>query len=72
MMGFWGFGGGKQLTSRRRRQRGPEAGADGFVQGGVFGEVVLGGEFGEPKAKYFLWIQFHSCEHIKTMQKSNA
>ena len=42
---------GKQLTPRRRFQRGPEAGADGFVQGRVFGEVVLGGEFGEPEVE---------------------
>ncbi len=41
----------KQLTPRSSRQRGPEAGADGFVQGGVFGEVVLGGEFGEPEVE---------------------
>jgi hypothetical protein len=40
---------GKQLTPRRCLQRGPETGADGFVQGGVFGEVVLWGEFGEPE-----------------------
>lgn len=40
---------GKQLTTRRRLQRGAEAGADGVVQGGVFGEVVLWGEFGEPE-----------------------
>ena len=26
-------------------------GADGFIQGGVFGEVVLGGEFGEPEVE---------------------
>ena len=42
---------GKQLTPRRRRQRSAEAGADGFVQGGVFGEMVLGGEFGEPEVE---------------------
>lgn len=39
----------KQLTPRRRH-RGAEAGADDVVQGGVFGEVVLEGEFGEPEA----------------------
>lgn len=33
----------KQLTPRRSIQRGAEAGADGFVQGSVFGEVLLGG-----------------------------
>jgi hypothetical protein len=38
---------GKQLTPSCCLQRGTEAGADGFVQGSVFGEVVLGGEFGE-------------------------
>ena len=42
---------GKQLTARRRGQRGPEACADGFVQGGVFGEVLLGSEFGEPEVE---------------------
>ncbi len=39
----------KQLTPRRLLQRGPESDADGFVQGRVFGEMVLGGEFGEPE-----------------------
>lgn len=29
-------------------QSGAEAGADGFVQRGVFDEVLLGGEFGGP------------------------
>ena len=42
---------GKQLTPRCRLQRGAEAAADGFVQGGVFGEVVFGGEFGEPEVE---------------------
>lgn len=41
----------KQLTQRRGFQRGPEAGAADFVQGRVFGEVVLGGEFGEPEVE---------------------
>ena len=30
------------VISRRHLQRGAEAGADGFVQGSVFGEVLLG------------------------------
>jgi len=41
----------KQLTTRRSLEGGPEAGADGFVQGRVFGEVVLGGEFVEPEVE---------------------
>jgi hypothetical protein len=46
---------GKQFTPRRRLQRGTEAGADGFVQGSVFGEVVLWGEFGEPELEDVSW-----------------
>lgn len=42
---------GKQLTTRRSFERGAEAGAYGFAQGRVFGEVVLGGEFGEPEVE---------------------
>lgn len=34
---------GKQFALRRSLQRGAEAGANGFVQGSVFGEVLLGG-----------------------------
>ena len=36
---------------RRCLQRGTEAGADGFVQRGVFDEMLLGGEFGEPEVE---------------------
>ena len=42
---------GKLLTPRCCLQRGAEAGSDDFVQGGVFGEVVFGGEFGEPEVE---------------------
>jgi hypothetical protein len=42
---------GKQLTPSGCLQSGPEATADGFVQGDVFGEVVLGGEFCEPEVE---------------------
>ncbi len=52
---------GKQLTPRRRHQRGPEAAADGFVQGSVFGEVLLGGEFGEPEVEDSLWVHCDSA-----------
>jgi hypothetical protein len=48
----------EQRAPRRRRQRGPEAGADDFVQGRVFGEVLLGGEFGEPEVEDGLWAWF--------------
>ncbi len=37
--------------SRHRLQRGAEAGADGFVKGSVFGEVLLGAYFGEPEVE---------------------
>ena len=34
---------GEQFAAGCGLQRGAEAGADGFVEGGVFGEVLLGG-----------------------------
>ena len=46
-LALWAWTKGKQLTPHRRQQHGTKAGADGFVQGGVFGEVVLGSEFSE-------------------------
>ena len=40
---------GEQFTAGSGVQRGAEAGADGFVEGSVFGEVLLRSEFGEPE-----------------------
>jgi hypothetical protein len=41
----------KQLTARARLQRGPKALRDQGVQGSVFGEMLLLGEFGEPEVE---------------------
>ena len=40
---------GEQFTAGCGVQRRAEAGEDGFIQGCVFGEVLLGSEFGEPE-----------------------
>ena len=40
---------GEQFTAGCGVQRRAEAGEDGFIQGCVFGEVLLGREFGEPE-----------------------
>lgn len=45
----------KQFTAGCGFQRGAEAGADGFVEGSVFDEVLLGSEFGEPKVQDGAW-----------------
>lgn len=43
----------RQVNSSQRAaaQRGAEAGADGFAEGSVFGEVLLGGELVEPEVE---------------------
>ena len=46
---------GEQFTAGSGLQRGAEAGADGFVQGSVFGEVLLRSEFGEPEVEDVAW-----------------
>lgn len=40
---FWRGAPGEQFTAGSGLQRGAEAGVDGFVQGSVFGEVLLRG-----------------------------
>jgi hypothetical protein len=51
----------KQLTRRHGIQCGTEVGADGFVQGGVFGEVVPGGELGELEVEDGLGAHGYRC-----------
>jgi len=48
---LWRGAPGKQFTPRRSLQRRAKAGADGVIQGRVFGVVLLGVQFGEPEAE---------------------
>jgi hypothetical protein len=48
----------KQLTARARLQRGPKALRDQDVQGRVFGEMLLLGEFGEPEVEDGVGLHF--------------
>jgi hypothetical protein len=44
-------------------QRGPKALRDQGIQGSVFGEMLLLGEFGEPEVEDCIWLM-RVCSHI--------